>query len=89
MQVLFKRSFLKNLAKLPIDIKTKIENFVFEELPKYNSIHQVGNIEKMQGYDGYYKARFGLYRIGLKLETNDTIIIQTVMHRKEVYCYFP
>jgi mRNA interferase RelE/StbE len=89
MQVLFNRSFLKNLVKLPIDIKTKIENFVFEELPKYNSIHQVGNIEKMQGYDGYYKVRFGLYRVGLKLENNNTVIIQTVMHRKEIYRYFP
>ncbi|MEY3220614.1 MAG: hypothetical protein RIT27_1971 [Pseudomonadota bacterium] len=61
MQVLFKRSFLKNLAKLPIDIKSKIEYFVFEELPKYNSIHQVGNIEKMQGYDGYYKRQDLVY----------------------------
>jgi len=89
MQVLFKRSFLKNLAKLPNEIRQKIEHFVFEELPKYGSIHQVGNFEKMQGFDGYYKARFGLYRMGIKLENNDTIIIQTVMHRKEIYRYFP
>jgi|WetSurMetagenome_2_1015567.scaffolds.fasta_scaffold02173_11 mRNA-degrading endonuclease RelE of RelBE toxin-antitoxin system len=45
MQVLFKRSFLKNLAKLPNEIRQKIEYFVFEELPKYNSIHQVNGIK--------------------------------------------
>ena len=41
-----------------------------------------------QTYAGFYKIRFGLYRLGLQLE-NDTVIIKTVMHRKEIYKFFP
>ncbi len=42
----------------------------------------------MIGYKKYYKIRFGDYRVGLKKE-NDTIVIETVKHRKEIYKYFP
>jgi len=44
--------------------------------------------EKMQGYDGFYKVRFGNYRLGLAIE-NDLVIVKTVMHRKEIYKFFP
>ncbi len=48
-----------------------------------------GIIEKMKGYDGYYKARFGSYRVGMKLESDGTLVVRLVMHRKEIYRFFP
>jgi mRNA interferase RelE/StbE len=42
----------------------------------------------MKGYPGYYKVRFGTYRVGIKLE-NDTLILERVLHRKEIYKFFP
>ena len=53
-----------------------------------SSIAELGIVEKMQGYRGYYKSRFGSYRVGMKLE-NDTLILQVVMDRKDIYKFFP
>jgi mRNA interferase RelE/StbE len=88
MKVNYNKKFLKQLAELPKNQQAKTEQFVFEQLPNAVSLSSLGNIEKMQGYDGFYKIRFGWYRLGLQLE-NDTVIIKTVMHRKEIYKFFP
>ena len=88
MKTKLKKKFLKQLASLPKDVRERIEVFVFGELPQLSSIAKSGKIEKMHGYKNYFKIRFGSYRVGLKLE-NDELIVQIVMHRKEIYRYFP
>jgi mRNA interferase RelE/StbE len=47
-----------------------------------------GRIEKMKGYEGYYKARFGNFRVGVFKQGN-IIVIKTVLNRKDIYNYFP
>lgn len=88
MNVLYQKRFLKQLAQIPSDTRTKIEKFAFEDLPAANSITEMGKIEKMQGYHGFYKVRFGPYRVGIKIE-GDNLILKVVMDRKEIYKFFP
>jgi mRNA interferase RelE/StbE len=88
MKVEYSKKFLKQLASVPGDNRSKIESFVFEELVSASSIYEMGKVEKMKGYDGFYKVRFGNYRLGLVLE-NEMITVKTVMHRKEIYKFFP
>lgn len=88
MQVEYRKKFLKQLADLPVSVRPKIEQFVFEDLAQANSIFELGKIEKMQGYDGFYKVRFGDYRVGLIVK-DDAVVVATVMHRKEIYKFFP
>jgi mRNA interferase RelE/StbE len=88
MKAEYSKKFLKQLAAVPSDIRSKIESFVFEELITASSIYEMGKIEKMKGYDGFYKVRFGNYRLGLVFE-NEMITVKTVMHRKEIYKFFP
>jgi len=88
MEVEIKKKFLKELSKLPNDYADTIEIFVFEQLPSYNNLSEIGKVEKMTGYKNYFKIRFGDYRVGIKKE-NDTIIVEIVKHRREIYKYFP
>lgn len=88
MKVSYRQKFLKQLAQLPSSTRSKVEKFAFEELPNAASIAGVGSIEKMQGYRGFYKARFGSYRVGMKVE-GDTLVLQVVMDRKDIYKFFP
>ncbi|MGZ8162900.1 MAG: type II toxin-antitoxin system RelE family toxin [Methylobacter sp.] len=88
MKVKYSKKFLKQLAAVPSDIRSKIENFVFEELVSTSSIYEMGKVEKMKGYDGFYKVRFGNYRLGLVIE-NEIVAVKTVMHRREIYKFFP
>ena len=68
MIIEYRKRFLKELSKIPSETRLKMEQFVFEDLPKANSIYEVGVIEQIKGYRSYYKVRFGSYRIGLKIE---------------------
>jgi mRNA-degrading endonuclease RelE of RelBE toxin-antitoxin system len=61
----------------------------FEQLPSANSLEQIGRFEKLQGYPNHFKARFGNYRLGIAVLENMTIEVITVLHRKDIYRFFP
>jgi mRNA interferase RelE/StbE len=88
LKTVYRKRFLKDLAKVPLKSRKKIEEFVFIETTKLNSIEETKIIEKMTGYSEYYKIRFGDYRVGLKYE-DEVIIFERVLHRKDIYKYFP
>ena len=88
MKVTYRKKFLKELAKLPSAYRSKIEYYIFEELPQGNKTDILSKVDKLKGYRNYYKARFGDYRIGMKIE-NDEIVLERALHRKDIYNYFP
>ena len=88
MIVKVNKKFLKDLAVLPAQERRKIENLVFEESPQFSTLESTGIFEKLKGYPFYFRARFGNYRVGVKYE-NDTLTFERVLHRKEIYRYFP
>jgi mRNA interferase RelE/StbE len=88
MNVRYRKKFLKQLAQLPAGPRSRVEQFVFEVVPKAPTIEYTGNIERMRGYEYFYKARFGPYRVGMQLD-DDTLIFQVVMDRKDIYRFFP
>ena len=84
MIIEYRKKFLKELSKIHIGERLRIESFVFKELPKANTIFELGNVEQMKGYPTYYKIRFGQYRIGLKMNDNK-VILERALHRKDIY----
>jgi mRNA interferase RelE/StbE len=89
MKVEYLPSFLKDLKKLrstPVD--QSIQTIVFEEIPSYTSLQEIGNLKKLKDWDNAYRIRIGDYRIGFTLE-NETLTFTRVLHRKEIYRYFP
>ena len=88
--VTYKPRFLRELAKLPEDIRTQVETFSFETVPGTANPLALRRLEKMRGYREYYKVRFGGYRVGLKLDKrHQSIQFQRVLHRRDIYRYFP
>jgi mRNA interferase RelE/StbE len=88
MKVEFRKSFEKDLSKLrDRDLLVKIKA-VIEEFETATSLLGTGNIKKLKADGSYYRIRVGNYRIGL-IESNSTIIFVRVLHRKEMYRYFP
>jgi len=88
LKVSINKRFLKDLAKIPTKERARIEAFAFEEIEQYQSLHEIGNLEKLQGYDTFYRARFGNYRVGVRYE-NNVLTLERVLHRKEIYKFFP
>ncbi|HLO85710.1 MAG TPA: type II toxin-antitoxin system RelE/ParE family toxin [Nostocaceae cyanobacterium] len=46
------------------------------------------NIKKLKGEGNYYRLRVGDYRIGVVV-TENTMIFVRVLHRKDIYRFFP
>ena len=88
MNVRFKKRFLKELSILPSSCRKDVEIFVFEKLPAAKALAELGNVEAMKGYHGFYKVRFGDWRLGLRLE-GETLFVERILHRREIYRYFP
>jgi mRNA interferase RelE/StbE len=73
---------------IPIKSRSKIETFVFEEIQSLNRLNEIPNLKKLKGFPDYYRVRFGNYRLGVRIE-EETIIFERVMHRKDIYRYYP
>ena len=43
---------------------------------------------KLKGYKDYYKIRFGNYRAGIRL-VNNKFIFERILHRKDIYKFYP
>ena len=48
----------------------------------------IKNLKKMKGAANHYRIRIGEYRIGVVV-TGKTIIFERVLHRKDIYKFFP
>jgi len=64
----YKKTFLKDLARLPLPQRKQIEKLIFEQIPRLDSIFTTPNVKKMKGYQNYYRIRLGDYRIGFEVK---------------------
>lgn len=82
-------SFIKDLKKLEkTPAYSQIKAIAFEAIPQCQSITEINNLKKLKGATNAYRIRSGDYRIGVFIQ-NDVITFSRVLHRKEVYRYFP
>ncbi len=88
MQILINKQFLKELAVIPAKDRKRIEMFIFSDMPTYKNLADIPGIRKLKGYTYYYRIRFGDYRIGVAYR-NDNVSLERLLHRKDIYKYFP
>jgi mRNA interferase RelE/StbE len=88
LKVRFKASFASDLRALKDKsllerIKALITTVESAETPL-----EIPNVKKLRGGGAYYRVRLGDYRVGLDVEENAIVFVR-VLHRREVYRYFP
>jgi mRNA interferase RelE/StbE len=89
MKVEYLPSFLKDLKALKsTPIFEQIKDLVFEEIPNAADLQTIVNLKKSKGDDNAYRLRVGDYRIGFYFQ-GETITFARVLHRKDIYRYFP
>lgn len=82
-------SFLKDLKALKsTPYYEAVKTLTFKEIPQRLTFEEITNIKKLQGYENAYRLRVGDYRIGVIFD-GETVIFQRVLHRKDIYRYFP
>lgn len=88
MIIEYRKTFLKDLSQIPSPQRNTIEKFVFEYAHSLTSIFDSRKVEAMHGFPTYYKIRFGSYRVGLRI-IDKKVTFERVLHRKDIYRYFP
>lgn len=85
----YTRTFLKELASLPPKERERVEKIVFGEAIRQDPFLS-GKVQKLAGYQGYYRLRIGSYRIGIRLDFEERIVeFRRILHRKDIYREFP
>jgi mRNA interferase RelE/StbE len=89
MKALFTKSFAKDLRKLRNnhDILLQIQR-VIENIEQAETILELSNLKQLKAEGRYYRIRSGDYRVGITIE-NDNVTFIRVLHRKEIYRFFP
>ena len=83
------RTFYQELARLPAGLRKRVEEVAFGEEIKEDPF-LAGKVQKLKGYQEYYKMRFGSYRVGLWIDFEEKVVeFRRVWHRKDIYRKFP
>ena len=88
MQVEFRKTFKQDLKSLKDSKVLKRIQKVVEDVELVNALSEIRNIKLLQGHESFYRIRVGDYRVGLFVE-GEVVAFVRVLHRKEVYRYFP
>lgn len=66
----------------------RIQTLAFETVPLTADLSTLANLKKLQGHTNAYCIRMSDYRIGLTFD-GETVTFKRVLHRKDIYRYFP
>lgn len=89
MKIRYTKRFGKDLDSIVHDAKLKKRLLlVLEKLQQIDSLAEMNDVRKIQGYEEYYRIRIGDYRLGVKV-TKDWIEMLRFLHRKDIYKKFP
>lgn len=89
MEIIFDRSFSKSLDKIADkDLRKKIEQVIIA-IEEADSLSQIPNVKKMQGFKTFYRIRIVDFRLGIELEDTTTLRFIVALHRKDIYKKFP
>jgi mRNA interferase RelE/StbE len=88
LKVRFKESFARDLRALKDKALLDRIRVLIEDVEKAERLAEVAGLKKLRGDEAYYRIRVGDYRLGLAVE-EDVVVFVRVLHRREVYRYFP
>ncbi|MEI6444537.1 MAG: type II toxin-antitoxin system RelE/ParE family toxin [Nostocales cyanobacterium ELA583] len=88
MKTEFRKSFEKDLKNIKDSNLLERVKLVIEEIENAVDLQEINNLKMMKTASNYYRIRVGNYRIGLSIN-NDLVTLVRILHRKEIYRYFP
>ena len=89
MRTVFRKSFTKDLRNYSKDrsLLSRIEAIILQ-VESADTITDITNLKKLKAEGSYYRIRIGNFRLGLIIE-NETVTFVRLLHRKDIYRYFP
>ena len=88
MNVKIDKSLEKDINKIKDKRILKRLHSVIIMMQNSSSLSEIKNLKKIRGTKNFYRIRIGEFRLGI-IYYNKTIEIIRLLHRKDIYRYFP
>jgi len=88
VKLVFKKSFAKDLRQIQDKAVFERVRAVIKEIEGAGDIQEITSLKKLSGGRAHYRLRLGDYRLGLVI-AGDTVTFVRILHRKDIYRYFP
>ena len=89
MELLYGERFSKDLDAIRHESKIKADLLkLMEKIRAADSLADLKDVRKIEGYQGYFRIKVADYRLGIKLRKNRVELIR-FLHRKDIYRRFP
>ena len=89
MELFYGKRFSKDLDTIRHEAKVKKALLeLIESIRAADSLGDLKDVRKIEGYQGYFRIKVGDYRLGVKAEKNRIELIR-FLHRKDIYRRFP
>jgi mRNA interferase RelE/StbE len=88
LNVRFKASIAADLRALKDKSLLDRVKALIAKVESADSLPDIPNLKRLRRGGAYYRVRLGDYRVGLAVE-EDAVVFVRVLHRREVYRYFP
>lgn len=82
----FLSQFEKDIEKLRM--QSVKDDIATEQVEQAEGIPAMVNLKKLKGFKTAYRIRIGDYRIGVFID-GDTVEFARVVHRRDIYKFFP
>ena len=88
MRVEFRSSFVRDLNSVRDKATLRRVQEIIERAEQTKSSTEIPDLKRLKGSGNYSRIRVGDYRIGVVLE-GENITFVRILHRREIYRYFP
>jgi mRNA interferase RelE/StbE len=80
-------AFIKDVKKASREVQSQVRDLIVE-IKVADRLVDLRNVKKMKGFSNAFRIRLGEYRVGIFVE-NDGVILARMLHRRDIYRYFP
>ncbi len=89
MKIIIEKSFVRDVDK--IKDKKVLQSLIdcILQIESALTIGKLTHIKKIKGYSTFYRIKIGDYRLGVELVSGKEVILLRLLHRKDIYRYFP
>lgn len=90
MEILVDKTFFKDLDKINNKgLSTKIDK-VIEDIKGASTLSEIKNLKKISTgkTQDYFRIRIADYRVGIRVIESKIVFVR-ILHRKEIYRFFP
>jgi mRNA interferase RelE/StbE len=88
VKTIFRSSFLRDVKTLRDKQLSARVMQTIQQVEQADSLASLSNVKQLRGEKGHYRIRIGEYRLGLTIQ-DDTATFVRLLHRREIYRYFP